>query len=72
MPNISRTRSASVSSAVGAWKSGQTSRTGWSQARTPSSTKVASSREVIDFVVEATRKCVSSVTGSPLSWSRMP
>ena len=72
IPNKSRTRNSRVNASDGARKSGQTSRTGWSQANAPSSTCVATSNELIDLVVEPTRKCVSGVTGAPLVRSRTP
>src|SRR4051812_17994015 len=72
MPSTSRTRRVWVSSSVGAWKSGQALTTGWSQARVPSSTKVATSSDVIDLVVEPMRKSVWGVTGAPLVRSRTP
>lgn len=62
MPSRSRTRSVRVNSAVGARKPDHASTAGWSHSSVPSSTYVATSGEDIDFVVDATRKCVSLVT----------
>ena len=63
MPSRSRTRNDRVSSSVGARNPDQASMTGWSHDKAPWSTNPATIVAVIDFVVDATAKRVSRVTG---------